>query len=72
MKYSYVEMALMDKEKRYADCIEQEHIVVIDTREIGVFDARSKQVSIITALDRLKSRVNLTTLRNKIISFIWK
>jgi hypothetical protein len=72
MKYSYVEMALMDKEKRYADCIEQEHIIVIDTREIGVFDARSKQVSIITALDRLKSRANLTTLRNKIISFIWK
>ncbi|MGN0154914.1 MAG: hypothetical protein ACI4D0_03720 [Lachnospira sp.] len=70
IKYSNVESALVKKEKRYADCIEQKYVIVVDTRRIGVFDARLKSISIIADLDLLQSKSDLVVLRHKIIDFM--
>lgn len=69
LKYSNVENAVLEKERRYYDRIEQRYVLVIDTERIGVFDAILKKISIITKLDLLKDKTDLSDLKRSLIEF---
>lgn len=66
-KYSNVENVVLEKERRYYERIEQRYVLVIDTGRIGVFDAITKNISIITKLDLLKDKTDLSGLRHSLI-----
>ena len=70
LKYGNVESAVLEKERRYYDIIEQRYVLVIDTGRIGVFDGISKELSIITNLDSLKDKIDLCDLRYSLIEFM--
>jgi hypothetical protein len=72
MKYSYVdEIALRETERKYsAAYIEQEHVIVVDTMSIGVFNAQIQQIDILSDLDILKNKSDLINLKHNIIGII--
>lgn len=69
-KYSNVESTILEKENNIFDNIEQKYVIVIDTRNIGVFNVLSKQISIIADLDFIKDKSDLYNLRHDIIAFM--
>lgn len=70
IRYSDVESTILEKGKRSFDNIERKYVIVIDTRSIGVFNALSKQISIIANLDFVKDKSDLSDLRYNIIKFM--
>lgn len=69
-KYANVDSAVLDKGKQCFENIEQRYVIVIDTRNIGVFDILSKDISLIADLDFIKNKSDLCKLRNDIIAFM--
>lgn len=69
-KYTNVDSTILDKDRRFFENIEQRYVIVIDTRNIGVFDTLSKTISIIADLDFIKDKEDLHNLRNNIITFM--
>jgi hypothetical protein len=70
LKYTNVENTLLEKEKKCSDNIEQNYVIIVDTTRIGLFDAQSRRIHIISNLDSLKSKTELAELRNTIIALM--
>lgn len=70
IKYSNVESVILEKENHTFNNIEQKYVIVIDTRNIGIFNVLAKQISIIADLDLIKDKSDLCNLRHDIITFM--
>lgn len=66
-KYCYVDRTTLEKGKcEYKDHIVQEFIIVIDTKQIGVFDVRLEQIDIICELDKIERESDIDYVKKRL------
>ncbi len=70
-EYSFVDKAKIKKDKWvYKDNILQDFVIIIDTEQIGVYDAGKDEITIIEMLDNIQNKDDIMLLKQKIIKAI--